>query len=331
MKNHIERENRIGEYKIDEEFESLLFDFNKRIINLDKEILKSTIEKQLPPIVFICFAPRTGSTVISQYFSRTQEFSFISNFVARFWNAPAFGFLLENKLNLADPLFSKYSHLTSSYGVSQNHAMPHEFGFFWNQILTSEDNHYCDSKILDNNIKKNIRNYLNFFRKVSGKPFFIKNGIASLNTHLINDLFPDAFFVIVSRNIMDVAKSIYIGRKEMYGDVNKWFSIKPSTYTNIIDKHINKPFDQIIEQINATYEDIERGLNNSKNVIKISYEEFCENPIRDINRLFSFIGHMPKHSSWETTLEPMKPSKGKKLTTFEKKQLQSALIKNLHY
>lgn len=318
------RQNRKGIFEVDNQIEGVISKANSLLSDFDKEIDIEFDESNLPQLIFISYAPRTGSTVFAQCLSLTNEFSHFSNFTARFWKAPIFAALLEQEVNLKDQRFFEKATLKSVYGTSKNPVFPHEFGFFWNQFLT-DDTHHINTGKLSSEKKTNLVSTINKLRAIYGKPFFIKNGIAGMNTALISELFPDAKFIVIRRDITSTAKSIYKARKEIYGDKNNWWSLMPDQTSEIISKYPNDPFRQIISQLKAIYQEVEKGISDPADSFTVEYEEFCQNPQEIVKQVFSFLKMEPKED-WNKYLPlKLKNSSGSQLSEDEKTNLETAI------
>ncbi len=289
-----ERQKRKGIYKVDIEFESILKELNKSLRSLETEMVNKSDANNLPPLIFFSFAPRTGSTMVSQVMARTGEFAYISNFVARFWDAPLLALQIEKKTGLGNSYFGMpLLDVESKYGVTSNVSDPHEFGFFWNKLLTSKFNTFIDINELDEVLIQFLRKEVNAMRSVYDKPFFFKNGIAGYNTACIRKIFPDAWFLKIERSPEFVAQSIYKARVDLYSNPKEWWSLKPKDYEDIV-RNSESEYEEIAYQIKSGYRDINEGLEgNEERVVKIKYEEFCSAPKEHIDKIFNKIGWTP--------------------------------------
>lgn len=106
--------------------ERALADFNSSIegarsINVDPEV---------PPILFICGAPRSGTTLAYQAISHGGNMGTITNLVARFVTNPVLGVRLAQALQLPSVFSGK-----SKFGQTDGLNEPHEFGRGWELIL----------------------------------------------------------------------------------------------------------------------------------------------------------------------------------------------------
>jgi len=280
-----ERKNRIGSHSIDQTFEEVLQQANGKLQNIDQDLYIT--EGNLAPLVVICFVPRSGSTLLGQLLASTGDFNYFSGFNARFWEAPVFSQLLESKLGLRNELKSlNQDQFMSNYGYTPVNSFPHEFGFFWNQFLTS-DSHFIDSKSLTDEKKDKLKLVVNTCRRLSPKPFFIKNGITAYNAKLFKELFPDVKFIHLHRDSKAVVQSIYQARKNLYGDTSTWWSLVPAEQTQIIAQS-ESALEEIILQ--AKYiEQAFKPLLNEANSIEMSYTDFCKNPVIQMKRIYELL------------------------------------------
>lgn len=84
----------------------------------------------VPPIIFICAAPRSGTTLAYQTLSHGGGMGSITNLVARFITNPVLGVRLAQALNLPSQFTGQ-----STFGQTQGLSEPHEFGQGWLRIL----------------------------------------------------------------------------------------------------------------------------------------------------------------------------------------------------
>ncbi len=294
-------EKRRGKYSINTKVEKILGELNACIKNLERNEIKS-IDALCFPVVFFCYAPRTGSTLISQVLAHTQEVAYISNYTARFWEAPYLALLLERELGLRELIDKnvRSDDYGSEYGVTKNIFEPHEFGFFWNKYIPyrANETHFVEKEAFTKDITSELYREVMAMLSVYNRPFFFKNAIAGLNCHYIKNVFPTSFFVIIKRDFRFVAQSIYKGRKDLYGSEDTWLSVRPRKYREIVDNY-NNPYDQIALQIKGIYEDVSHGTEDVKNrCLEIQYEDFCRKPRKYIGEVFELIDYKPKNNSW---------------------------------
>lgn len=84
----------------------------------------------VPPILFICGAPRSGTTMVYQALAHGGAMGCMTNLVARFMSNPVLGVRLAQALDIR----SHYSG-QSDFGRTSGLTEPHEFGRGWLRIL----------------------------------------------------------------------------------------------------------------------------------------------------------------------------------------------------
>nr|WP_256478358.1 sulfotransferase [Notoacmeibacter sp. MSK16QG-6] len=88
------------------------------------------VAAEVPPIVFICGAPRSGTTLAYQTLSHGGGMASTTNLVARFTTNLVLGVRLAQALDLPSQFSGQ-----STYGQTQGLSEPHEFGRGWLRIL----------------------------------------------------------------------------------------------------------------------------------------------------------------------------------------------------
>jgi len=240
----------------------------------------------LPPLIFVSFVPRSGSTYLAQLLARSTKFHYISNFLARFWLRPDIGFFLQAATGLADLQQPENESLISRYGVTSHPLDPHEFGFFWRQFITGDVNDFV-SKPYDPVSVEKLRMSLNDIRACSSKPMFVKNGLAGYNVELIKHCFPEAKFIYVKRDIGQVAKSIYKARTDIFGSPSEWLSIRPANIAKL--QALENPLDQIYGQIKAIDQHINSAFYTCEaEFLSVDYTNLVADPAAAINQIYSF-------------------------------------------
>ncbi len=291
-----ERLKRKGSFQIDTAFEGLMGEVNQQLASLEKTQVEAFEADRLPPLVFFCYPPRTGSTMMTQYLARTGDFSYISNYTARYWDAPFIALLTEQKLGLREQYHDQVAD--SRYGATSALTDPHEFGFFWNKLLTSEAHHRIDASRISEDQKQFFIRQVNAMRAVYGKPFFFKNGIAGLNPDIWADWFPDALFVQIDRDPVWMAQSILIARKELYQDTREWWSLRPEN-TADIQARASGPEEEVAEQVQTLRDQMAKRLAPFTNRVQYwNYETFCAAPHKTLERFYHWLDMVPAEDSF---------------------------------
>lgn len=244
------------------------------------------------PLLFICYAPRSGSTLFSQTLAASQEFNYVTNLVARFWKAPLVAMELQRSLKAATSNADSQlaDQFQSTFGATSGIDQPHEFGFFWNSCIPyGKDSHFVAEKEFQEEHLLSTQRHLNAMRRFSDKPFFVKNAIAGINVHVLKRVFPTARFLIILREADKIAQSILRAREKLYGDKTAWWSLMPESSARIREE-MPLPEEQIVCQVRDIYDTIYQGLTDvNERCAVVEYETFCSNPMQVVSKLLSFL------------------------------------------
>ena len=237
-----------------------------------------------PPLVFVIGMARSGTTLASQLCAAS-GFASVSNFVARFWQVPTAGALIE-KLVLK-PVVAMTSSFRSEHGVTEGWAEPHEFGYFWDRWFDlGQDSHQLDAAALARVDARALQRELAAIQAIAGRPLVCKNNTwCSLQAGFLAQLFPGAVFVVCRREPKWIAQSLLQGRITRYGSREAWWSIRPASYPRLK----TQPWPaQIAGQI-ADFEkamDSELKRVNPSRIVEAPYVEVCRDPAQVISRVF---------------------------------------------
>ncbi|RMF53755.1 MAG: hypothetical protein D6746_15230 [Bacteroidetes bacterium] len=277
---------RLGRFAIDHAFEALLARANHALEGIEQELVT---ERPAPShrMLVICYPPRSGSTMLAQLLARTQAFNYVTNFQARFWEAPYLAGLIEKKIGIREMPFPEV--IRSAYGVTMAPHEPHEFGFFWNRWLVfAGETHRVAPTLMPEEKTEGLRRELLALRSLYEKPFFVKSDLVGLNVEYFYRLMPDVVFVVLRRDPLFIAQSIYRARLQLYASSEVYWSTRPS---NEAHRYVGSPEDQIVLQINGIYNDIYNGLRQTgAPYIEVQYETLCRQPRKEVGRLLEFAG-----------------------------------------
>ena len=231
---------------------------------------------QFPP-VFIIGLPRSGTTLIYQTLCHCFQFAFtpmLTNYMV--WLPSLSARLCRNgQLRYA-------SDFKSNYGVSKGLASPGEGGM-WN-LWFSKNRYYREVNTLGGKKAADIIRFVGRTERIFNAPFLNKNLRNNNRIRPLADLFPRALFIVVLRNPRDVALSLLRARVNIYGDVNRFYSIKPSSYAPSPDR---SPEKSVVDQMSGLVQDLWEamvavGVNR---FLVIRYEAFCASPSAGIQRI----------------------------------------------
>ena len=236
------------------------------------------------PQLFIMGLPRSGTTLIYQYIVHRLHVAYFTNGVGRFPSAPCITTFLQHKV------YGQYiSDFQSNYGKVLGPVAPREAGGFWCRFFDI-DNYMAFDDLSEHDVcilKNTIACVQHIFER---KPFINKNVKHLLRIDALSKIFPNSQFLIVKRDIADVAISLLRGRYKNLSDPRQWWSVRPPDY----EKLKNFPIvEQIFYQCISLKQKMEQDISNlpKKRIIRIHYKNFCDNPedlIHIVNVFFRY-------------------------------------------
>lgn len=244
---------------------------------------QSNLKLQNRP-VFIVGAPRSGTTLLYQIITQAWQFSYFSEYAANIpWAAVT---VTRNKIQEFD---KDNNNFDSSYGHPEGNFAPGEAGRFWNRWFPTEKRHgysYVDDKFLNPQQKQIIYQTVANLEHLIGAPFINKNVKNCVRIRALNDVFPQALFIHIERNMNENAASILQMRKKKTGNVDKWLGVMPK---NIDDLLQLGGHEQIIAQLHFLKKNIVEDINALNcNYFHIQYESLCNEPNKVLNQLTAF-------------------------------------------
>jgi hypothetical protein len=226
------------------------------------------------PIIFIIGAPRSGSTILYQLITSFFDVIYINNLMDAARQNINVGYTLSK-------LFFRgkgHQSFQSSYGktIGEGLNAPAE-GRFWYKWLPKAYHHLTRTDIGENE-KQQIKMRFNCLINRSQKPLIIKNLAFSVRLDLLNELFPNAYFIFITRDKTAQTLSILNARKKNHIPENKFWSIRPENY-----KDLEQESDEVMMIIKQIFY-IEKEINNDlqlfadDHIIKIKYEDLLKDP-----------------------------------------------------
>ncbi len=260
-------------------FEKLKLDISE----LEKELCISSI-REVYPNLFILGLPRSGTTFLNQLLFNCLDIACTNNLMARFPETPLVGGYL-SKIVLG---YYKPKRFDSIYGKTIDIASPHEFLYFWDQLI-GMDSKKIETYNLDEakkrinwkQVKLKLLNLNNLFEK----PMVYKP-LELIGFHLREfcELFKKGLFIYIERDPLDVALSLANGRLDYYGDLDTWFSSYPLNYKELT----NQPYwIQIAGQVYGLRKFYEEKLQevSDEKIIFITYSDLCKQPKHFLERI----------------------------------------------
>jgi hypothetical protein len=193
--------------------------------SLNTQYSEKQIENQLDgsayDSVFVVGAPRSGTTIFSQFLFSHFDLGYVSNLMACFWGAPVTGALLSEKLLVGRKTLSTISDFGSTPNINDSH----EFGRFWRNMLGysgMQQKIAVDSREL-RSLAEKLDSVSKVFRRSVGYKVF------QLGWHILEfqELRPDTKWIWIERSVEANAMSILHLREKLHNDRTVWASARP--------------------------------------------------------------------------------------------------------
>lgn len=225
------------------------------------------------PQVIVAGTPRSGSTLLMQLMASCLDVGYVDNLVASFWRAPVVGVRLSRKL-LEKPAHPSYA---SNFGRTRGIDQPHEFGYFWSEMLgypdfTERDPGHED-RIDWSAMRSTLRSMAAAFEApLVSKPFLLTWHLARFAAEL-----PEAVFVWIKRDPVEAALSMLRLREELLGTRDAWASLRPKEAAWLEQRSVHE---QVAGQIHYLDASISAQLARvpSDRVLELPFDELCASP-----------------------------------------------------
>ncbi len=236
------------------------------------------------PVALVVGVSRSGTTLISQLLAASGNFSYPTNFLARFAYAPWIGAMIQQMLFNKEYDFRGELHdiqssidFSSNLGKTSNALGISEFFHFWRKFFPNHEPGYLSrSQLLKVDINR-MRQELASIEAVFDKPFVSKCKMMQYNISHFSRELPGTFFIHIKREPRYVMQSILRCRRRFYGRDDIWWAIKPKEFEWLSTL---SPIYQIAGQVFFTDRGIEDQLKDVEHDRKLicSYEVLCNNP-----------------------------------------------------
>jgi len=228
------------------------------------------------PPLFVIGLPRVGSTLVYHALARRYRMAYICNAAAAFPSCPA----LVTSMLCRVARVSPGSVFVNRYGVTPGWSGPSQAGRVWARWFP-RDQRYVDPESVDDEAISAMRGSIARIESAFDAPFVNKAQGHALRIEALSKVFPNALFVRIGRERLEVAESILRGRRECFGTDHHWFSAKPHDFKLIASLD---PMGQIAAQIRGIERDMDMAVDRvgSLRVVDVHYRQFCAAPHRTL-------------------------------------------------
>ena len=252
---------------------------NQALSALDDEFTSSFNAPE--HLTIIVALPRAGSTFLQQILISDLEIGYVSNLMAKFWMAPTIGARLQAELR--QPNF--VSSFRSEYGNTYGPFEPHEWGWFWKEMLALKGDEYYNSRPFD---ATRLRQKLAAIEYVLASPLVFDSVYAAANLQRLLEILPDLRVIYLTRDPFFVCNSILNARLRRYGNLETFYGHPPCNIDEI--RSIADPVEQVVAQVKALLDEFEQALGQilPENRLDVAYEELRADPNNVIEDFVSF-------------------------------------------
>lgn len=253
---------------------------------VEKLLTRTYLTKELShPPVFILGAPRSGTTLVYQLLSQRYRFAYFTNFSIRLYHAPIIATLLSL------PAFSSRLdavNYQSDYGKTEKLWEPHEGGPFWYRWFPKGEPVYVPPNTIPRSRLVELRGEVIGMSRTVKAPSLFKNTYNSMRIAPLIEAFPEACFLVVRRDPIDIAQSILSARVKIQGDKERWWALQPKEVDEI---KLHPYWVQIVEQVYYIYQQIESDAAQfgKDHFFDVHYEAVCENSHKSLKAIETFL------------------------------------------
>lgn len=260
------------------------------------DLMLSTIERRRHPnvgaepvpIVLVVGIHRSGSTFVAQMLTAALPLMPLANLAAIFPRSRYFVHRLSRSLYRPGGGARQrnfYGYATGLFGVSDCYEV-------WDRWFGYD--HYNPRRAIGGAAGRDMLAYFHGLHRAYGTVMVAKNNRNLLVLSLLNDLFPNAFFVVARRDPAFVVASVLRANRDFFGDESILWGLKP--YPDFPDRATGDPLEAVCRQHHELEKVIAGELAKipAERVAIVDYELFCADPtshLEDINvRVSSILG-----------------------------------------
>jgi hypothetical protein len=244
----------------------------------EKSTVSSFKGEQLPPL-FIVGHSRSGTTLLYQLLCAHLELSYASNWVAATPSAPATAAYLARFFKGCDmePLY------TSSYGITVGWNQPSTAFSLWQKWFSDERGEMQKEAVTEDAAKQMIST-INAISNIYERPFINKWTPNTSRIDYFAKQFPRASFILLKRNLLDVAQSQLQARLTLKNDPGIPFVTWPQEFENT---KATDPVEGLCDHIILVEEHLNSSLEvlGSERFLVLHFEDVCADPRKSVERL----------------------------------------------
>lgn len=270
-------------------------------------------DKPKYPMIFVCGAPRTGTTLATQVLLNHLPVHYFNNLTSVFPRSPI----------VANQLFGPFMKrrpvtYSSFYGKSDHFSGPNDALYIWDRWLGNDRELIRES--LTDSERLDMTRFFGAFQEAYPGSFLNKNNNLNVQARVVGEILENAYFICMTREPLYLAQSLYLARLDIHGDSSIAYGIHDPNREATQDV-IEDVCRQAMFHHRKIYE--QESLLGAERFWIISYERFCSHPVELVKRAAKeILGIALQDENLSETLPPFRVSNKPKLApeVFEKMQ-----------
>lgn len=230
-------------------------------------ILKLPARKTAYKPIFISGCPRSGTTVSFQIIVESLDLCFFTNIDKKRKLLPILNHLIFNRSTNYSP-----SSFESNYGDIKggNNAPSDGWGIF-HRMFSYYYNPKKNKNLLD------LKKIISWLQYINKKPFVVKNNANSLRIKELHQLFPDALFIHVEREIEETVYSIVRGMEKNNIEKQQFWGTGPEA--DLFDYEFETQVEKAVFQYQfiKNYVDKVEKENSNLQLLRVKYPTDIKN------------------------------------------------------
>jgi Sulfotransferase family len=221
------------------------------------------------PLIFICGAPRSGTTLVEQVLIQQLPVAFINNLTAIFPRAP----LTANRL--FRPATRRTTSYHNFYGKTEGLAGPNDGLHLWDRWLGADRMRTRTS--LTPQEQRDMRRFFGAMEQLFGKPILTKNNNLNACASLVAEVFDQAVFICMTREPLYLAQSLLRARSDIHGGEDVPYGLtSPAASASDSTGVIEDVCRQALYHERLAQE--QRDRIGPRRFWTVRYETFCQDP-----------------------------------------------------
>lgn len=229
-------------------------------------VAAARLENNYPPL-FVVGAPRSGTTVIVQHVINSLVFAYFPNLAKQHPKACITYGWWASRRHRFEPSYD------SAYGIIQGAGAPSDG---WEIFHRWFPRYELDRPVREDRLHE-LRTIVRAFESIFGAPFANKNNANSVRIAHLHQLFPEARFIHVSRDMGDTVASVLKSREAHDVPAGEWWGVAPPQFQD-------RTFETDVERVVYQTWGVERSITESlgrvpgDHRVALRYEDFCARP-----------------------------------------------------